>query len=156
MTDWRTCPAVERDPERMSGALVFRGTRMPVATVFENLKAGATVGEILEWYPGMTGAEVEAVLDHLIRSMQAPVVRQMERRSPRSGRGRGRGVDGWIIWPRRRSGISAVATGVLADQATELRGGLLRTDEHVPGRQPTGRGRPSHRRQGCMMWSRWC
>ena len=80
MTDWRTCPAVERDPERMSGALVFRGTRMPVATVFENLRAGATVGEILEWYPGMTGAQVEAVLDHLIRSMQAPVVQQMERR----------------------------------------------------------------------------
>ena len=49
MTDWRTCPAVERDPERMSGALVFRGTWMLVATLFEDLKAGATVGEILEW-----------------------------------------------------------------------------------------------------------
>lgn len=87
MTDWRTCPAVERDPERMSGALVFRGTRMPVATVFENPKAGAMVGEILEWYPGMTGAELEAVLDHLIRSMQASVVREMERRQPEERQG---------------------------------------------------------------------
>ena len=89
----------------------------------------------------MTGTEVEAVLDHLIRLMQAPAVQQMERRSPRSGRGRGRGVDGWVIWPRRRSGISGAATGVLANLATELGGGPLRTDEHVPGHQPTGRGR---------------
>ena len=37
-TDWATCPAVERDPEKLSGALVFRGTRMPVATLFENLQ----------------------------------------------------------------------------------------------------------------------
>ena len=53
-TDWSACPAVERDPEKLGGALVFRGTRMPVATLFENLKSGATVDEFLEWFPGTT------------------------------------------------------------------------------------------------------
>ncbi len=75
-TNWSTCPAVERDPERMSGALVFRGTRMPVATLFENLKDGATIEDFLEWYPGMTREQVEAVINHEIREMQAPIVRQ--------------------------------------------------------------------------------
>ena len=38
--DWAQCPAVESSPDKVSGAWVFRGTRMPVATVFENLEAG--------------------------------------------------------------------------------------------------------------------
>ena len=53
-TNWSTCHAVERHPEKLSGALVFRGTRMPVATLFENVKDGATIDELLEWYPGTT------------------------------------------------------------------------------------------------------
>ena len=40
-TDWNACPAVERDPDKLSGALIFRNTRIPVATLFENLKRGA-------------------------------------------------------------------------------------------------------------------
>ena len=75
-TNWNTCPAVERDPEKMSGALVFRGTRMPVATLFENLKDGATIDDFLEWYPGTTREQVEAVINHEIREMQAPIVRR--------------------------------------------------------------------------------
>jgi uncharacterized protein (DUF433 family) len=48
--DWSECPAVESVPEKVSGAWVFRGARMPVASVFENLQAGATIEEILEWF----------------------------------------------------------------------------------------------------------
>jgi uncharacterized protein (DUF433 family) len=39
--DWSQCPAVESIPGKVSGAWVFRDTRMPVATVFENLKASS-------------------------------------------------------------------------------------------------------------------
>ena len=76
-TDWSACPAVERDPKRLGGALVFRGTRMPVATLFENLKSGATVDEFLEWFPGTTREQVEAVIDHETRSMQSPMVQKL-------------------------------------------------------------------------------
>ena len=44
--DWSQCPAVESVPGRVSGAWVFRNTRMPVSAVFENLEAGATIDEI--------------------------------------------------------------------------------------------------------------
>ena len=67
MTDWQTCPAVERHPDKVSGAWVFRGTRVPVATLFENLKNGASIEQFLEWFPGVDGAAVEAVLDHEAR-----------------------------------------------------------------------------------------
>ncbi|MDE0003015.1 MAG: DUF433 domain-containing protein [Rhodospirillaceae bacterium] len=62
MTDWQTCPAVERYPDKVSGAWVFRGTRVPIATLFENLKDGASIEQFLEWFPGVDGAAVEAVL----------------------------------------------------------------------------------------------
>ena len=64
MTTWDDCPAVERDPDRVSGAWVFRGTRVPVAALFENLKDGATVEEFLAWFPGVDRTQVEAVLEH--------------------------------------------------------------------------------------------
>ena len=76
-TNWDTCPAVERDPEKLGGALVFRGTRMPVATLFENLKHGATVEQFLEWYPGTTREQVEAVIDHETHDMQSPIVKEL-------------------------------------------------------------------------------
>ena len=43
MTDWSKCPAVESVPGRVSGNWVFKGTRLPVYTLFENLAAGATI-----------------------------------------------------------------------------------------------------------------
>jgi uncharacterized protein (DUF433 family) len=64
MDHWQTCEAVERDPEKMSGAWVFRGTRVPVAALFENLRSGASVTDFLSWFPGVEPAQVEAVLDH--------------------------------------------------------------------------------------------
>ncbi len=51
MIDWSTCPAVERDPERVSGAWVFRGTRVHVAVLFENLEDGAQVAQFVRCFP---------------------------------------------------------------------------------------------------------
>lgn len=64
MSDWEQCSAVERDPNKFSGAWVFRGTRVPVSALFENLKDGVTVEQFLEWFPGVDGHAVEAVLAH--------------------------------------------------------------------------------------------
>ena len=61
---WSTLVAIERDPAKVSGAWVFRGTRIPVASLFENLRDGATVDQYLEWFPGVTRAQVDAVLDY--------------------------------------------------------------------------------------------
>ena len=69
MTNWEQCSAVERDPEKLSGAWVFRGTRVPVSALFENLKDGATVDQFLEWFPGVDGRAVEAVLAHEVKSL---------------------------------------------------------------------------------------
>lgn len=71
MIDWSTCPAVERSPERLSGAWVFRGTRVPVAALFENLEDGASVQAFVEWFPGVTLEQARAVLDHAARSAVA-------------------------------------------------------------------------------------
>ena len=70
MTDWDNCPAVWRDPERMSGALCFNGSRLPVGHLFENLKRGATVEQFLEWYPGSSREQVIAVLNHVLRGIE--------------------------------------------------------------------------------------
>jgi len=48
--DWSQCPAVESVPGKRSGAWVFRDTRTPVSVVFDNLEAGATVGEVMDWF----------------------------------------------------------------------------------------------------------
>jgi len=72
MIDWSICPAVERDPDRVSGAWVFRGTRVPVAALFENLENGAQVSDIVEWFPGLTLAQIRVVLEHAARSTLAP------------------------------------------------------------------------------------
>jgi uncharacterized protein (DUF433 family) len=48
----------------VSGAWVFRGTRIPVSALFENLKDGASIDQFLEWFPGVTRAQVEALLDY--------------------------------------------------------------------------------------------
>ncbi|HWS68823.1 MAG TPA: DUF433 domain-containing protein [Steroidobacteraceae bacterium] len=71
MIDWSTCSAVERDPARVSGAWVFRGTRVPVAALFENLEGGALVSEFVQWFPGVTVDQARAVLDHAARSALA-------------------------------------------------------------------------------------
>ena len=62
MLDWSNCIEVERSPERVSGAWLFKGTRVPVKALFENLEDGARLDDFLEWFPGVTREQVEAVL----------------------------------------------------------------------------------------------
>jgi uncharacterized protein (DUF433 family) len=71
MIDWSTCHAVERDIERVGGAWVFRGTRVPVAALFENLEDGVAVGHFVELFPGVTLEQARAVLEHAARSALA-------------------------------------------------------------------------------------
>jgi uncharacterized protein (DUF433 family) len=72
--DWSQCPAVESVPGRRSGAWVFKDTRMPVATIFENLEVGASIEEIIEQYD-VTREQIQAVLEFAARSLDAPPVR---------------------------------------------------------------------------------
>lgn len=72
--DWSQCPAVESVPGKVSGAWVLRGTRMPVATIFENLEAGASIDDILEWFEGLRREQVVAVLDFAAQSLKVPVL----------------------------------------------------------------------------------
>jgi uncharacterized protein (DUF433 family) len=69
--DWSQCPVVESVPGKVSGAWVFKGTRTPVATVFENLENGMTIDEVLEQFP-VTREQVRAVLEFAARSLDAP------------------------------------------------------------------------------------
>jgi uncharacterized protein (DUF433 family) len=64
MAIWENCDAVERDATKVSGTWLFRGTRVPVATLFENLKDGATIDEFVEWFPGVERSQIEALLEH--------------------------------------------------------------------------------------------
>ena len=69
MLDWSQCPAVERAPGKVSGAWLFKGTRVPVKALFENLEDGARVDDFLEWFPGVTRHQVELVLRHTEQSL---------------------------------------------------------------------------------------
>ena len=71
--DWSQCPAVESVPDRRSGEWVFRDTRMPAAAVFENLKVGSSIQEIIEQYD-VTWEQIQAVLEFAARSLDAPTV----------------------------------------------------------------------------------
>ena len=60
---------MERRSERLSGAWVFCGTRVPVHALFENLMAGASVDDFLEWFPGVERGQVDSVLEHESRAL---------------------------------------------------------------------------------------
>jgi uncharacterized protein (DUF433 family) len=70
--EWSQCPAVERIPGKVSGAWVFKGTRTPVALVFENLEDGMTIDELIEQFP-VTREQIRAVLEFAARSLEVPV-----------------------------------------------------------------------------------
>jgi len=69
--DWSQCSAVESVPGKRSGAWVFRDSRTPVSVVFENLQAGATVDEIMDWFH-LSREQVVAVLEFAARSLDFP------------------------------------------------------------------------------------
>jgi uncharacterized protein (DUF433 family) len=70
--DWSKCGAVESTPGKVSGAWVFRGTRIPVAAVFENLEDGLTIDEIVQMFDGLTHEQVRTVLDFAAQSLEIP------------------------------------------------------------------------------------
>jgi uncharacterized protein (DUF433 family) len=72
--DWSQCPAVESVPGKRSGAWVFRGTRTPVSTVFENLQ-DMNVDELMEEF-GVTREQVQAVLQFAAQTAETPAPRQ--------------------------------------------------------------------------------
>ncbi len=67
--DWSKCSAVESVPDKVSGAWVLKGTRMPVAAIFENLEAGASIDDIMEWFDGLNREQVKAVIEFAARSL---------------------------------------------------------------------------------------
>ena len=68
--DWETCPAAERNPDKISGAWAFAGTRVPLYALFENLAGGATIDEFVEWFPGVDRQQVQAVLEHEAKALR--------------------------------------------------------------------------------------
>ena len=60
---------IERDPAKVSGEWVFKGTRVPLAALFENLKDGASVDDFLEWFPGVKREQIVAIFDHELTSL---------------------------------------------------------------------------------------
>jgi uncharacterized protein (DUF433 family) len=67
--DWSQCPAVESIPGKVSRAWVLKDTRMPVSAIFENLEAGASIDEIMEWFDGLDREQVKAVIRFAARSL---------------------------------------------------------------------------------------
>jgi len=70
--DWSQCSAVESVPGKVSGAWVFKGTRTPVAIVFDNLEDGMTIDDVVEQFP-VTREQIKAVLEFAARSLDAPL-----------------------------------------------------------------------------------
>lgn len=73
--DWSQCPAVERVPGKVSGAWVFRGTRIPVSSVFENLEDGLTIDQIARMFDGLSRDQIKAVLDFTAQTLEPSPVR---------------------------------------------------------------------------------
>lgn len=65
---------LERQPDKVSGAWVFKGTRVPISAFFENLKDGASIDQFLEWFPGVTRAQVEALLDYELAVLEQTAI----------------------------------------------------------------------------------
>jgi uncharacterized protein (DUF433 family) len=70
--DWSQCPAVESTPGKVSGAWVFKGTRLPVATVIENLE-DLSIDEVIEQFD-VTREQVTAVLEFVAESLRSEVL----------------------------------------------------------------------------------
>lgn len=64
MKAWESLDVIEKQPDKVSGAWVFRGTRVPVSALFENLRDGATIDEFLDWFPPVQKQQVETVLNY--------------------------------------------------------------------------------------------
>ena len=70
--DWSLCSAIDRAPGKLGGTWCFRGTRLPVASLFEHLDQGSTIDEFLEWFPSATREQVHQVLAFANSSLEEP------------------------------------------------------------------------------------
>jgi uncharacterized protein (DUF433 family) len=66
--DWSSCDQLESVPGKLGGAWVLKGTRMPVSAIVENIEAGASVDDLMEWFDGLDRAQVEQVLSFVAHS----------------------------------------------------------------------------------------
>ena len=74
MTDWTRCAVVESVPGKVSGNWVFKGTRLPVYALFENLAEGATIHDFIEWFGGVEESEVKEVIEAVVEDLRSKVV----------------------------------------------------------------------------------
>lgn len=72
--DWTDCQAVERSPDRVSGAWVFAGTRIPLHALYENLASGASIDEFIEWFPGVMEEQVRLVFEHEANFLRSSIM----------------------------------------------------------------------------------
>ena len=68
--DWSQCEAVESVPGKVSGAWVLKNTRMPVSAIFENIAAGASIDDLMEWFDGLDREQVKLVIEFAARSLE--------------------------------------------------------------------------------------
>lgn len=68
--DWSQCPDVESVPGKVSGAWVLKGTRMPVSAIFENIEAGASIDDLMEWFDGLDREQVKSVIHFAAQSLE--------------------------------------------------------------------------------------
>lgn len=62
---------ISRDPEIVSGALVFKGTRVPVQTLIDYLKSGETIDRFLEGFPTVSREHAEGYLELTLGEAEA-------------------------------------------------------------------------------------
>ena len=72
--DWSLCSAVDRSPDKLGGQWCFRGTRVPVASLFEHLDGGSTIDEFDEWFPSVTKELAHEILAFAKNSLDQPSV----------------------------------------------------------------------------------
>jgi len=71
MIDWTSCVVVESTEGIVSGAPVIKGTRVPVSAVFENLEGGASIKQLVEWFPGIKEKDIREILKFAAKSAAA-------------------------------------------------------------------------------------
>jgi len=85
MVNWSKCISVEQTPGKVSGAWVFKGTRVPVYALFENLNGGATLEKFIEHFPGVAREQVDDLTEFLLYSLE-------QKSGPRGLIGSGKGA----------------------------------------------------------------
>lgn len=71
MINWTNCSVVESNKQVLGGSPVIVGTRIPVSAVFENLEGGASIEEIIAWFPGLKERDVKELLRFAAKSAAA-------------------------------------------------------------------------------------